>query len=114
MNINNEPVWLEFDKPVEGEVTKVHYIGTFRIKPFLTREEKSDVARLAGMYNRGIEDPNTRSFNLMIAFLKMHVIEAKCAWWTEKAGNDLYDESPCYELAGLVNKAQSIAVGNPV
>jgi hypothetical protein len=103
-------MWLDLGEGVIGEFTKTKYFGRFLIKPFLSNEEKTDVSRIATVYNRGIDDPDRRMFTLTVAFLKMHVQETDAAWWSEKAGNDLLDESPIYGIAKLVNQAQTTVV----
>lgn len=106
MNILNDPKWVDME--AVGEFTGHKYFGRFRIKPYLTHAERSDVARLAEMYNRGISsDSSQKGFNLTLAFLKFHIVESDASWWTENGGLDMMDEAPIYALAKSVRDVQN-------
>jgi hypothetical protein len=109
VNINNENKWVDVE--AVGGTTGTKYFGRFKIKPYLTHLEKSEVSRLAELYNRGISsDPSRRQFNMLLAFLQFHIVEtdATSSWWKDSEGGlSLYDEEPVYSLSEAVSKAQN-------
>lgn len=103
--INNEPKWQDVE--AVGEVSKVKYFGRFYLKPYLTHGEKNDVARLAALYNRGIEDQDKIVFNTNLAYLKFHIVKADATWWSDQFGMDMYEEAPVYEIIQVIKKMQN-------
>lgn len=104
MAINNEPQWC--DVKITGERTGYEYFGRFRIKPYLTNEERGDAVRLAERYCRGIDRTDDEiDFQTLLAFLKFHVTEADADWWTAD-GKEMFDRQPIYEIASKLYDMQ--------
>lgn len=110
-SVFNDPKWVDVD--VEGEFTKRKYFGRFYIKPYLNHAEKSDAARLAEIYTRGIsKNEHLVSFLTTLAYLKFYIVETDAKWWEDEYGNngmETHDESPIWELSSKLGEIRSPA-----
>jgi hypothetical protein len=105
--IDNSPSFVSIED-VKGETTGTVFNGKFKVKPYITNRERSDVARLMDDLANGIiTDTSQRVLLSTIAHLSFHVVEAP-DWWGDM-GLDLVDQEPIYALSDKVKELQNPA-----
>jgi len=111
MSVQNPTTWVEID--IAGEVSGDKYFGRFLLKHYLGIAERSDAARLATVWNRGIDDKQHSELielNTALAYLKFHIVETDAPWWKD-FGLNVIDTSPVQALSDQLieerNKAKA-------